>query len=407
MSTPLSLFPTPYTPLQITCWDLVARVLSNELLALLNVLLEVREAGLEQLLLDGINLADGQDLLNTVGAELDVGAEELDALVLVERAVDEGGLNDALLTLGGAEDRVGHAGTSIGHGEGGGAGAVLGLDDLVTAKLDALDELGVGAQLGVPALAEEGHDGDARVAADDGDVLVLGVGALDLADEAGGADDVEGGDAEEAAGVVDAAGLEDLGGDGDGRVDGVADDEDVGLGAVLGAGLGQVADDGGVGVEQVVTGHAGLAGHAGGNEDNLGALEGGGKARGSGLIALDGRLGVDVGDIGGNTRGQADIVEGELSDAGVQLEQQGEGLADTTGSAEDGDLGELKKDCESVNDQLESNEWIRRREASQIGLHALARWGEEHKKSALRLAPRKGLRFSPTPRRRGSGCARP
>lgn len=37
----------------------------------------------------------------------------------------------------------------------------------------------------------------------------------------------------------------------------------------------------------------------------------------------------------------ADVVQGELGDPGVELEQQGEGLADTTGGAEDGDLGEL------------------------------------------------------------------
>jgi hypothetical protein len=57
------------------------------------------------------------------------------------------------------------------------------------------------------------------VATDDGDVLAGGVGALQLGDEAGSADDIEGGDTEEALGVVDTLGLEDLGGDGDGGVD--------------------------------------------------------------------------------------------------------------------------------------------------------------------------------------------
>ena len=85
--------------------------------------------------------------------------------------------------------------------------------------LDAVDELGVGAQVGVVALGEEGDDGDAGVAADDGDVLVLGVGALDLGDEAGGADDVEGGDAEEGLWVVDSAELVDFTADWDGGVD--------------------------------------------------------------------------------------------------------------------------------------------------------------------------------------------
>ena len=280
---------------------LFARVLVDERDALLNVLLEVADAGVEKALLDGVDLADGQDLLNTVGAELDLAAEEVDALVLVEGRLDKGGLNDALLAVGSAEERVSHAGTSHGHGEGGGAGTVLGLDDLVTTKLDALDELLVGAQVGVVALAEERDNGDTGVATDDGNVLVERVGALDLRDEAAGADDIEGGDTKESLGVVDAAGLEDLGADGDGGVDGVGDDEQLGLGGRLGNSLGQVADDGGVGVEEVVTGHAGLTGNTGGDEDNVGALEALGEAAGGRVEAGDGRLGVDVGDVGSDT----------------------------------------------------------------------------------------------------------
>jgi hypothetical protein len=241
------------------------------------------------------------DLLDTVGAELDAGREEVNALVLVEGRVDEGALNHALLALGGAEDGLGHAGTGHSHGEGGGTGTVLGLDDLVTAELDAVDELGVGGELGVVGLGEEGDNGDTRVTTNNGDLLIGGVGALLLRDEAGGTDDVEGGDTEEALGVVDALALEDLGNDGDGGVDGVGDDEDVGVGAGLGAGLGQVADNAGVGVEQIVTGHAGLAGDTGGDQDNLGALEGISEAAGGGLVTLDIGLGVDMGDVGSDT----------------------------------------------------------------------------------------------------------
>ena len=308
---------------------------------LLNVLLEVAEAGLEELLLSGVDLANGQDVGNTLGAELDLGAEELDALVLVERGVDESGLDDTLLALDGAEDGLGHAGTGHGHGEGGRASTVLGLDDLVTTELDTVDELVVGGQVGVVALGEEGDDGNTGVAADDGDVLVLGVGALDLADEAAGADDVEGGDAEEGLGVVDAAGLEDLCADGDGGVDGVGDDEDLGLGGGLGDGLGEVADDGGVGVEQVVAGHAGLAGDTGGDEDDLGALDGGGETGGGRVVALDGGLGVDVGEISSDTGSSTDIVQSQVGDTGVELHQQGERLANAARGTEDGDLGEL------------------------------------------------------------------
>lgn len=280
---------------------LVSGVLGDEGNTLLDVLLEVSKAGLDHLLLIGVDLAEGQDLLDTVGAELDLGGEEVDALVLVQRGVDEGGLDDALLALGSAQQGLSHAGTGHGHGQGGGTGTVLGLDNLITTKLDALDDLLVGGQVGVGRLGEQGDDGHTGVATDNGDVLIGGVGALELGDEAGGTDDVKGGDTEQALGVVDTTGLEDLGDDGDGGVDRVGDDEDVGVGGGLSGSLGQVADDGGVGVEQVVTGHAGLAGDTSGDEDNLSTLQGIGQAGGGWVVAGDGGLGVDVGDVGSNT----------------------------------------------------------------------------------------------------------
>lgn len=45
------------------------------------------------------------------------------------------------------------------------------------------------------------------------------------------------------------------------------------------------------------------------------------------------------------TGGATDVVEGQLSDAGVELEEEGEGLADTAGGTEDGDLGKLFCAC--------------------------------------------------------------
>ena len=86
------------------------------------------------------------------------------------------------------------------------------------------------------------------MAADDGDLAFVGVGAGDFGEEACGADDVEGGDAEDAAGVVDTSLLQDLGDDGDGGVDGVGDDEEVSLGGDTGNSSGKVANDGGVGL---------------------------------------------------------------------------------------------------------------------------------------------------------------
>lgn len=201
--------------------DAYLRVLGNKVNALLDVLLQVSKASIEELLLVSIDLANREDLLDTFRAELNARSEEVDTLVLVERAVDKGGLNDTLDTLSGLEEGFGEAGTGESHGEGGGTSTVLGLDDFVTTELDAVDE-GVASlafNAGVVGLREEGDDGYTGVATDDGDFLVGRVGRLDLRDEAGGTDNIEGGDTKEALRVVDALGLEDLGDDGDSGVD--------------------------------------------------------------------------------------------------------------------------------------------------------------------------------------------
>jgi hypothetical protein len=196
------------------------RVLLDKVNTLADVLLEVADADVEELLLVLGDLANRVDLLDTVRAELDVGGKVFAALVLVERRVDESGLDDVLLALSSLEERLGETGTGHGHGESGRAGTVLGLDDLVTAELDAVDvALELLALEVVAGLRQERDDGCAGVATNNGDVLAGGVGVLDLGDEARGTDDVEGGDTEEALGVIDASLLEDLGGDGDGGVD--------------------------------------------------------------------------------------------------------------------------------------------------------------------------------------------
>jgi hypothetical protein len=216
------------------------------------------------------------------------------------------------------------------------------------------------------------------VTTNDGDGLAGGVGLLDLGDEAGGTDDIEGGDTEETLGVVDTAGLVDLGDDGDGGVDllnvrevdkmiisttyGVGNDQDVSLGGGLSGGLGEVADDRGVGVEEVITGHTGLTGNTSGDQDDLGVLEAVTETAGIGVVASDGAVGVDVAEISSDTCQEsdnamrcdrchhtgstADIVEGELRNTGVELQEQGQRLANTTGGTENGDLGGLRKRLE-------------------------------------------------------------
>lgn len=121
----------------------------------------------------------------------------------------------------------------------------------ITTKLNSVDQslvLLARDILTLRSLAEDRDNGDTRVTTDDGDVDVLGVGVLDLTQESGGSDDIEGGNTEQSLLVKDTGLLENLGEDGDGRVDGVGDDENVGLGGVLGNCLGEVPDDRGVGV---------------------------------------------------------------------------------------------------------------------------------------------------------------
>lgn len=71
----------------------------------------LRETGFEELLLLGGKLTDRVDLLDTVGAELDVRGEPLDALGLVQGRLDESGLDDTRLAVQSADERVGESGT--------------------------------------------------------------------------------------------------------------------------------------------------------------------------------------------------------------------------------------------------------------------------------------------------------
>lgn len=75
------------------------------------------------------------------------------------------------LALGRFEDPVCKLGTRVGHRQRGGPQAVFGLDDFITAELDALSErgdVGIGAERRV-RLREDGKDGDSGVATQYGD----------------------------------------------------------------------------------------------------------------------------------------------------------------------------------------------------------------------------------------------
>lgn len=156
-------------------------VLGNELDTLLDVLLEILQACVQQLLLVVGQLADIVDLLDTIWAERDLGSEEVDALVLVEWAVNEGWLDDVRLALSSSEQALGESSTSHSHGEGGRTSTILGLDDLVTTKLNSVDESVelLAGDIGVAGLRDQWDDGDTGVTTNNGNVLVGWVSTLD------------------------------------------------------------------------------------------------------------------------------------------------------------------------------------------------------------------------------------
>jgi hypothetical protein len=136
------------------------------------------------------------------------------------------------------------------------------------------------------------------VPAHDDDVLIRRIRALDLAHGAGSTNHIQGGNTEQTLGVIDTGLLEDLADNWDSRVHGVGYNEDVGVGGGLSNGFGKVTDDRGVGVEEIVAGHAGLAGNTGRDQDDLSAFESGCKSTRCRIIAGDFALGVDVAHIG-------------------------------------------------------------------------------------------------------------
>ena len=270
-------------------WELPRRV-GNEFDAILDVGLEITDSLLEELLLIVVGIVeDVEGLLCAVGLEnvrmgkvYEVGvmltypklnrnrevvtASLLRNLITTWNAweIDEGWFDDGLaLTLLGFEQSFSEAESCERHGECGRTSTVLCLDDLITTELDTVDESielvfrDVDCGLG---LTEQRNNSGARVTSDNRDVQ-LGRILLsgDLSNEGLSTDDVEGSDTKELLGIEDTGVLEDFGSDGDGRVDGVGDDKNVGLGTVLGDGNHEVSDDASVGLEEIIAGHARLA----------------------------------------------------------------------------------------------------------------------------------------------------
>mmetsp|Transcript_1490 Transcript_1490/g.3846 ORF Transcript_1490/g.3846 Transcript_1490/m.3846 type:complete len:284 (-) Transcript_1490:384-1235(-) len=224
-------------------------------------------------LVETLQAGDG---LDAARAERHLAGEE-------GQPLHDGGLHVRVLlhALGarhGAHARFRKASGGVGHRQRGAAPARLSLDDLGARILDASGERrrGIGRQLGQHRrgrLAEQRQDGDACVAAHHRHRHQLRVHAQDLRHKLVGADHVQRRHAKELLRVVLASLLEHLSRNGHGGVDGIRDDGDPGVGAVVRDALHQRAHYAGVDVEQVVARHAGLARHAGRDHHQVAASE--------------------------------------------------------------------------------------------------------------------------------------
>lgn len=241
---------------------------------------QISDGLLQQLSLDLIDLADSVELGNTTLAQLDVDTEVLQVLANLPSdrlgglgvgfQVDVGRSDDTSLTGEcSSENLAGELGTSLSHRQSGGSSTSLGFNDFVTTELNSVHE---GVPLGLVGqdrlrnsglrLRQQGQDGVTGVTTDDGDNVFGSLGGLadDGRDKGRSSQAVQGGDTEQPVrqkvsdsshdcntnallGVEDALLLEYFGKDGDGRVDGVRDDQDERLGGGLRDGLGESGAD--------------------------------------------------------------------------------------------------------------------------------------------------------------------
>lgn len=92
---------------------------------------------------------------------------------------------------------------TVSHREGGRSSSVLGLDDLISSKLDALDEGGVGLSsslnnlLSLSSLGQQWDDGDTRVSSNHGNDSLRGLSSGNGGEESRGANNVKSGDSKE------------------------------------------------------------------------------------------------------------------------------------------------------------------------------------------------------------------
>mmetsp|Transcript_107308 Transcript_107308/g.218972 ORF Transcript_107308/g.218972 Transcript_107308/m.218972 type:complete len:222 (-) Transcript_107308:3-668(-) len=163
------------------------------------------------------------------------------------------------------------------------------------------------------------------------------VETLGISHEGLGTADVEGGHTEELLRVVDALLLQDLGGNGHCGVHRVRDDEDACIRAGLRTACDESLDNAGIDIEEVVASHAWLAGDTSGDHNHLATLQG--RLEVVAYVAKAARVCVDVREVASHAWGEGrDIVASKLCHSGVDLHEQGQGLANATCGPEDAAL---------------------------------------------------------------------
>jgi hypothetical protein len=210
--------------------------LLDKFVTLDDVLLQFRDSLGDEFLFVVRDFTETVDLFNTFGTEFDVGGEVFNTFLSEDIGLNERGFNNTLLTTDSSfEDRVGHTGTSIGHGESGRTSTVLGLNNFITTELDTVSQ-SIEFFLGEfeTGLRKERDNGDTRVTTDNGDLDILGVRTLDFRNETRGTDNIKSGNTIETLGVENTSLLEGFSENRDGGVDRVGDDEEVSVRAVPG-----------------------------------------------------------------------------------------------------------------------------------------------------------------------------
>jgi hypothetical protein len=94
------------------------------------------------------------------------------------------------------------------------------------------------SDVGVVGLGQKRNNGNTRVTTNNGDFLVDRIGVLGFGNEARSANNVQGCNTEKALWVVNALGLEDLGSDRNSGINRVGDDQQVGIGSIIGSSFG-------------------------------------------------------------------------------------------------------------------------------------------------------------------------